>query len=268
MTTPLDEPFALGSWTVDPLANEIRRGEEVVRLEPKAAAVLVHLAEREGEVVTRAELLEAVWPDVVVTDASLTRCISQLRLALGDDPRRPRLIETLPKVGYRLLPDPEAGPPSAAPGAASEEPARRRRPVRTWGRLAGVAAVGLLALVFALRGGSERRDDLASPVTVTYRIDVTGEVVGAVVTYTGADGGRFVDSTATFPYTRSVEVGAPHGGTYRLGVRGRSSGAGLALSAVAQRGDEVLAQNRTTGTVGPDSVQRFSLFALVHFSDE
>ncbi|MDD9978603.1 MAG: winged helix-turn-helix domain-containing protein, partial [Boseongicola sp.] len=66
-------------------------------------AVLLHLIERHGEVVSREELLDAVWPGIHVGDDSLTAAIIKIRRALGDDARNPTHIETIPKRGYRLI---------------------------------------------------------------------------------------------------------------------------------------------------------------------
>jgi len=65
--------------------------------------VLTCLAREGNAPVTRSEFLKDVWQGRVVTDEVLSRCISQLRARLDDDPRTPRFIETLPKIGYRLL---------------------------------------------------------------------------------------------------------------------------------------------------------------------
>jgi DNA-binding winged helix-turn-helix (wHTH) protein/tetratricopeptide (TPR) repeat protein len=65
--------------------------------------VLVYLAEQPGRVVTKEELLEHVWKDTFVADGALFRHISELRRLLGDDSRTPRIIETIPKRGYRLV---------------------------------------------------------------------------------------------------------------------------------------------------------------------
>ena len=78
-----------------------------VRLEPKVMAVLAVLASYSGHVVTRDELLDAVWPGAVVTENTLSRCIYQLRESLGRVAKQEggtagELIETLPKRGYRL----------------------------------------------------------------------------------------------------------------------------------------------------------------------
>jgi DNA-binding winged helix-turn-helix (wHTH) protein len=74
-----------------------------VWLPPKALALLEYLVGRPSAVVSRAELLAAVWGDSTVTDHSLTEAIRILRRALGDDPRRPRYIQTVHKRGYRLV---------------------------------------------------------------------------------------------------------------------------------------------------------------------
>src|SRR3954469_12350062 len=95
--------FRVGAWQVDPQLNELRRGEERVRLEPRAVEVLAYLADRLGQVVPREELLGAVWPGVVVGDDALTQAVIKLRKALGDDAHEPKYIETVSKRGYRLI---------------------------------------------------------------------------------------------------------------------------------------------------------------------
>jgi len=102
---PGAEPQALkiGRWTVTPALNELATDGQTVRLEPKAMAVLVYLAERPGQVVSRESLLSAVWPGIVVTDESLTQVVIKLRKALGDGAENPAYIQTIPKGGYRLI---------------------------------------------------------------------------------------------------------------------------------------------------------------------
>ena len=95
--------FALGEWVVDAMAGRFIQGEESVHVEPKVMEVLLALAAEQGDVVSRERLFDLVWPDVIVTDSAINRSVSDLRRVLGDDPRRPTYIETIPKVGYRLL---------------------------------------------------------------------------------------------------------------------------------------------------------------------
>src|SRR5437588_1735821 len=82
----------IGEWSVNPETNELSRGSEAVRIEPKAMDVLVLLADRVGRVVSREELFVAVWPGVVVGDEALTQTIIKLRRALGDNSRSPSYI--------------------------------------------------------------------------------------------------------------------------------------------------------------------------------
>jgi DNA-binding winged helix-turn-helix (wHTH) protein/TolB-like protein/Tfp pilus assembly protein PilF len=124
----------IGAWLVEPTTNELARGGEGVRVEPKAMEVLTVLAGRAGQVVSREELLAAVWPGVVVGDEALTQTIIKLRRALGDHPRSPSYIENISKRGYRLI-APVDSVPSSAPAA------RRRR----W--LAPAAGAAILAVV-------------------------------------------------------------------------------------------------------------------------
>jgi DNA-binding winged helix-turn-helix (wHTH) protein len=76
----------------------LKRGTEVVPVEPKAFRVLIYLLQNPGRVVTKEEILESVWDDCSVSDNSLTRSIATLRRLLHDDTREPRYIATVPTV--------------------------------------------------------------------------------------------------------------------------------------------------------------------------
>lgn len=97
------DSFFVGSWQVEPMLHRLIRLEQNIQVEPKLMQVLVYLAQHPGEVVTRDQLLDDLWPETVVTDHVLTRSISELRKALNDDRRSPTFIETIPKTGYRLI---------------------------------------------------------------------------------------------------------------------------------------------------------------------
>jgi DNA-binding winged helix-turn-helix (wHTH) protein len=96
-------PFRLGPWRVDAAACELRNGDSVVRLRPKVMDLLAAFARNSGEVLSKHCLLDLVWPDVTVGDASLTVAVGELRDALGDDPDEPVFIETIPRRGYRMI---------------------------------------------------------------------------------------------------------------------------------------------------------------------
>ena len=91
------------------------RGTDQISLSPKAFSVLLYLAERQGTLVTKQELLDAVWPDIHVTEGVLKRAVLEIRKALDDPAEEPRYIQTLHRRGYRFM------SASAAPEPAAEE---------------------------------------------------------------------------------------------------------------------------------------------------
>jgi TolB-like protein/Tfp pilus assembly protein PilF len=103
MAVKLQEGFRLGPFEVVPQRNRIAGPGGETRVEPKTMAVLLELAAAAGGTVDRESLIRAVWPRGFVTDDVLTRCVGQLRKALGDSARTPRFLETVPKTGYRLV---------------------------------------------------------------------------------------------------------------------------------------------------------------------
>src|SRR5215470_13047395 len=86
--------FAFGLFRFETRTGQLWRDGTEVKLTPRAAAVLHLLAERAQELVTKQELFDRVWGGMAVSDDALTSCIQELRGALGDDARRPRVIET------------------------------------------------------------------------------------------------------------------------------------------------------------------------------
>lgn len=99
----LNQPFTLGEWLVDPVADRVSKGDQSVKLEPRVMDVLVYLASRPGQIASREELETSVWAGIVVGYEALTSTMLKLRKALDDDPRHPRYIETVSKRGYRLI---------------------------------------------------------------------------------------------------------------------------------------------------------------------
>ena len=152
----------VGEWQADRTTNELVRAGDTVRIEPKAMEVLMVLAARAGQVVSREELLAAVWPGVVVGDEALTQSIIKLRRALGDNPRSPSYIETISKRGYRLI------APVRQSEVASTARARLRVP------LGALAAAALLALALAVAVGYVTHL-VARPVTSTNMVGSMAE---------------------------------------------------------------------------------------------
>jgi DNA-binding winged helix-turn-helix (wHTH) protein len=99
-----EDGFRVGPWSVEPKGGLLRRGADLVRVEPKVMDVLVYFAERAGEVVSREEPERDVWRGALVGYDAVTKTVTTLRQALRDDPRNPRYVQTVPKRGYRLFP--------------------------------------------------------------------------------------------------------------------------------------------------------------------
>ena len=119
---------AFGDCQLDVASHRLWKGGREVPLRPKSWDVLRFLVEHPGRLVTKEALHREVWPDTVVSDDTLTKSISELRQALGDDPRAPRFIETVHGLGFRFVADVH-GPASKV--AQTIEPSRAPVPGRT-----------------------------------------------------------------------------------------------------------------------------------------
>ena len=95
--------FTVAGFLVDPRSLRVTRGDDEFRLEARPMQVLTYLAQHQGQVVSRDELQDELWPNLVVTEDAVTNSIAKVRRVFGDDPRQPEIIETIPKVGYRLI---------------------------------------------------------------------------------------------------------------------------------------------------------------------
>lgn len=154
--------YSFSDFVLDTERNELhRRCGESQELQPKVAGVLEVLLQARGKMVTKAQLLDAVWPDVVITEGSLVRAISLARQALGDRYGDDGIISTVWGRGYRIsvavevsvheAPEPEpetVKSPTyrerlsavvAEAGAELEEVQRQRRARDAWSMLASVA---------------------------------------------------------------------------------------------------------------------------------
>jgi DNA-binding winged helix-turn-helix (wHTH) protein len=102
-TATFPAELELGGWRVHPSLNRLTRDGVTIRIEPKLMDVLLLLARHAGQVVSKDDIADAVWPRTFLSESVITRAIAGLRRALEDDVRAPRFIETIAKRGYRLL---------------------------------------------------------------------------------------------------------------------------------------------------------------------
>src|SRR6185436_3723621 len=122
-----DDVFEFEGFRLDLRRMGVWKHDERILLEPKAVDVLRYLVANRDRLVTKDELLDAIWKDTFVTPNALTRAVAQLRKGLGDDVDHPKLIETIAKHGYRFVAavtvasngqlSPPAAPAAPAPAA-------------------------------------------------------------------------------------------------------------------------------------------------------
>ena len=110
-------PVHFGPYQFDPTNACVWRGKQAIPLRPKAFAVLQHLLDHAGQLVTKDELFETVWSGVYVTDSALKECIREIRKTLSDKARTPQYIETVHRRGYRFV-----GEIKEQPTVAREQP--------------------------------------------------------------------------------------------------------------------------------------------------
>ena len=178
--------YEFGDIRVDTGQFRVVKAGQPLDLEPKAIEVLLFLIEHRDRLVLKEELLDAVWKETFVTPNALTRVIAQLRKALDDDAQEARVIETVPRKGYRFLPDvivssaPTASSATsveapfsygtASPPVTTPPPVAHRRRSNVWP--VGLAAATVLVLV-AIVGWGLRRSATAAPMAVTDLVQMT-----------------------------------------------------------------------------------------------
>jgi TolB-like protein/DNA-binding winged helix-turn-helix (wHTH) protein/Tfp pilus assembly protein PilF len=214
------------SFEVDVRAGELRRDGTTIGLQQQPLRVLTLLLERAGDVVTREELREAIWPagSFVESDEGIDAAVYKLRSALGDSAEYPRFVETLPRRGYRFIGavDPPETLGRGATGSPVEDQALRagskHRSLVVTAGLAGLAALLLAASVGGLRdrlrgqGSSERIHSLAvlplGNLSGDPEQDYFAEgMTEALITRLGGVGGlRVISHTSTMHYKDAHET--------------------------------------------------------------
>ncbi len=119
---PTAAPMCFGDFVLDAANARLLRAGQVVALPPRPFAVLVHLAQRPGELVPKDGLLDAVWGRRFVSEGAVKTVISELRAALGDTARAPRWIQTVQRRGYRFVGAVQLAPAEAVAAATTTAP--------------------------------------------------------------------------------------------------------------------------------------------------
>ena len=147
----------IGDWCVNPASGQISRNGETARVEVRTMRLLLCLADHAGEVVSIDDVLTQVWSGVTVTPDSVYQAVASLRRLLGDDPRQPTYIATVPRLGYRMVAAVTPWVPATA--AIPSSPGRRAGVARA----AGAALCLALAAAFLFYG----KVPTASPAPAT-----------------------------------------------------------------------------------------------------
>ena len=170
LDNPLRRGFSLNEWQVRPIEGQIEGPTGVSHLEPKVMDVLVLLASSPGQVVERDFLVREVWGERTFSDEPLTRCVAVLRRELGDSPKSPKWIQTVPKRGYRLVAEvgalaehEVAVEASAAPIDGEESRATTQGTSHLTSKRAGFILLGALALAMLYFPWSGDFDDGVAP---------------------------------------------------------------------------------------------------------
>jgi Tol biopolymer transport system component/DNA-binding winged helix-turn-helix (wHTH) protein len=204
------------SVVIDASTFRVTVAGEVRAIEPKSFRLLQFLIENRGRAVPKEEILEAVWTGTFVSDNALTRAVAQVRKAIGDDPRQPRYIETIPTVGYRFLASVEEATavlsePSVTAPAAALPGGRTRLALPT---VAAAVVLLLIALTVWMRsaarvGGPNPASFLPVQFSSSAGLDVGASFSpdGHLVAYASDKGGTFEIFVKSFdPAAHELQV--------------------------------------------------------------
>jgi len=165
-------PLLIGDFRFDPRSHELWREGDCQRLPRRLSQLLLRLAQAAPDVLSRQQLIDEVWQRRMVEDDVLSRAIAELRRALGDDPKSPRFIETIPKAGYRwcaaVRPAPDQVAASLPSGLALPVAADRRPRPRWWMAGAALLLAGLaITVLISLQHDSGPQSLTAADMTRT-----------------------------------------------------------------------------------------------------
>lgn len=184
--------YQLDGVEIDTSQVCVKRNGQEQHLRQKTFQVLIYLIEQRQQVVTKEELFEHIWPDVVVTDNVVEHCLAEIRKALGDDSRQPRFIKTIPRAGYRFIaPVDEVSPKQIATEKPKAQPTNTEslgtrsdvspiaaistysKPSRWIGHRSAVILAAVLLVAFCV--GSfyifHKRSSASSPLNVSLRAE-------------------------------------------------------------------------------------------------
>jgi adenylate cyclase len=169
MPAASDDIFRFEGYMLDLRRGSLHAGDREVELRPKSFEMLRYLVENAGRLISKDELIKAVWQNATVTDESLTRCVSDVRLALGDADQR--IIKTLLRRGYLFASPVSAGTPGSPMLSAGRPDGLSAEPGEPLPASVGVTSprslprLSLVVLPFVNLSGDPAQDYLADAIT-------------------------------------------------------------------------------------------------------
>ena len=160
-TIGLSQYFRIDGWTFHNQIGRLeRKGQAPIKLEPRVSKLLTYLCNHAGIPLTRETLIDEVWPGMVVGDEALSNTVNKLRKAFGDDRQNPRIVETLPKIGYRLIATVKPVDDGVVSADHEGGTSGKMRLPRSWIRPAGILLVVLaLFLVYWFLSSVDRQPE-------------------------------------------------------------------------------------------------------------
>ncbi len=178
--------FCFDRFVLDPANRLLTKDRVPVDLNARYLDALALLVREAGQLVTKDRFLDEVWRGVPVTDEALTQCIKTLRRALGDSAANPRLIETVPKHGYRFIAPVETGQVENQPAEVANETTARAYDIRQALLIAAAGTVGggiaglLLGLFYGFAAASQPGVGAVSVLLVFVSLAIIAALIGAV----------------------------------------------------------------------------------------
>ena len=233
-TTPNAKVLQFGVFEVHLQTGELRKSGLRIKLQEQPFQILALLLERPGEVITREELRQRLWPSdtFVDFDHSLNSAIKKLRQALGDDSDNPRFVETLPRRGYRIIVPVKGGVPSSGlpaaevPPATPPESSAGKNLLKRTGVIAGVVVLALICVAFwrsqpqpptvtnivQITNDGKAKNSINPPVTDgvhLYFMEGTPDTTGSGIAQVSAAGGETTWITTTLQDVWAVSPVSP-----------------------------------------------------------
>lgn len=236
--------FRFGPFAVDAAAYRLLKDGTPLDLSPKALDLLQLFASRPGTLVTKDEMLAALWPGIAVTDNAITQVVSELRQALGDSPSSPHYIETVPRRGYRFIAEIVSEGPA---GEASPKPEAKAGPKSSADPKSPGGARSVVVADFANVAGDSEMSWLSAGIAETVTNDLRAIRDLRVIDRTA--GPRMAGD----PTAIGAGLDAAHAAGLDLVVLGSFQRAGdrlrITARAVDVRSRETLAQAKSDGPV-------------------